>query len=122
MATDCAPSANNDLLGQLIEFRGARSRAADGYGQSADLGEKRVRGLVEIQGMTDDLDACASDDVACRLCVNRDSYEIFERMHYVCFHCEFEHDPYDPDEECNADGCPSFRLDAPTPPLRNTTG
>jgi hypothetical protein len=47
--------------------------------------------------------------------VNRDSYEIFERMHYVCFHYEFEHDPYDLDEECNAGGCPSFRLDAPPP-------
>lgn len=28
-------------------------------------------------------------------------------MHYVCFHFEFEHDPYDPDEECNAGGCPA---------------
>lgn len=69
MATDCAPSANNDLLGQLIEFCGARSRAADSYGQFADLGEQRVRRLVEIQGMTNDLDACAPDDVACRLLV-----------------------------------------------------
>jgi hypothetical protein len=45
--------------------------------------------------------------------LNRESYEIFERMHYVCFHYEFEHDPCDPDEECNAGGCPSFRRDAP---------
>jgi hypothetical protein len=50
--------------------------------------------------------------------VNRASCEIFERMHYVCFHYEFEHDPYDPDEECGAGGCPSFRLDAPPPSLR----
>jgi hypothetical protein len=54
--------------------------------------------------------------------LNRESYEIFERMHYVCFHYEFEHDPYDPDEECNAGGCPSFRLDAPPPQLRDTAG
>lgn len=38
--------------------------------------------------------------------VNRDSYEIFERMHYVCFHYEFEHSG-DPDEPCDAGGCPS---------------
>lgn len=67
----------------------------------------------------------ATDKLACARCgrevrVNRDSYEIFERMHYVCFRYEFEHGPYDPDEECNAGGCPSSRLDAPAPPLRNT--
>ena len=50
--------------------------------------------------------------------VNRDSYGIFERMHYVCFHYEFEHDPYDPDEECEAGGCPSSRNDAPSRELR----
>jgi hypothetical protein len=38
--------------------------------------------------------------------VNRDSFEIFKRMHYVCFHYEFEHDGFDPDEECDAGGCP----------------
>ena len=52
--------------------------------------------------------------------VNRDSYEIFERMHYVCFHYVFEHGAFDPDEECNAGGCPSFRLDAAPRQLRNT--
>ena len=34
--------------------------------------------------------------------VNRDSFEVFERMHYVCFHYEFEHGGFDPDEECDA--------------------
>ncbi|MGH8921105.1 MAG: DUF7660 family protein, partial [Actinomycetes bacterium] len=38
-------------------------------------------------------------------------YETFERMHYVCFHYEFEHDltdmNADPDEDCGAPGCPS---------------
>jgi hypothetical protein len=48
--------------------------------------------------------------------VNRDSFEIFERMHYVCFHYEFEHDPFDPDAECDAGGCPSSRLRPPAPP------
>jgi hypothetical protein len=34
---------------------------------------------------------------------------------------EFEHDPQDPDEECDAGGYPSFELDTP-PPLRDTAG
>lgn len=47
----------------------------------------------------------------CRRCdrevrVSRDSYEVFERMHYICFHLEFEHDPADPDERCADPGCP----------------
>jgi len=40
--------------------------------------------------------------------VNRESYEIFERMHYACFHFVFEHMGFDPDEECDAPGCPSY--------------
>ena len=48
----------------------------------------------------------------CRRCgrpvvLNATKYETFERMHYVCFHFEFEHDPVDVDEECGAGGCPS---------------
>jgi hypothetical protein len=67
----------------------------------------------------------ATDKLTCVRCgrevrISRDSYEIFERMHYVCFHYEFEHDPYDPDEECDAGGCPSFKLDAPPRQLRDT--
>jgi hypothetical protein len=38
--------------------------------------------------------------------VNRESYEIFERMHWVCFHFEFEHMGFDPDEECDAPAAP----------------
>ena len=34
-------------------------------------------------------------------------YATFERMHYACFHYEFEHDPVDVDIECEAGGCPS---------------
>jgi hypothetical protein len=45
--------------------------------------------------------------------VNRESYEIFERMHYVCFHFEFEHMGFDPDEECDAHGCPSSPFNSP---------
>ncbi len=47
----------------------------------------------------------------CRRCdrpvrVSREHYETFERMHYVCFHYEFEHSEFDPDEACGATGCP----------------
>ncbi|MFI9818689.1 DUF7660 family protein [Saccharothrix variisporea] len=56
----------------------------------------------------------SEDDLVCRRCdrpvrSNRDYYETFERMHYVCFHYEFEHDmsDADPDEDCGVAGCPS---------------
>ena len=45
--------------------------------------------------------------------VNRDSYEIFERMDWVCFHFAFEHGGFDPDEECDAPGCPSSPSSSP---------
>lgn len=62
--------------------------------------------------------ASESELPTCRRCrrsvrVSLDIYEVFEQMHYVCFHYEFEHDPFDPDEECTAGGCPTFKLDAP---------
>lgn len=54
----------------------------------------------------------ADSDRLCRRCgrevrVSAQQYDVFEQMHYVCFHYEFEHDPSDPDEECHARGCPS---------------
>ena len=37
--------------------------------------------------------------------VNRDlADELFEGMHWLCFHLEFEH-PGDPDAPCAAPGC-----------------
>jgi hypothetical protein len=58
----------------------------------------------------------------CRRCerpvvLSYDQYEVFEQMHYVCFHYEFEHDPVDPDEECYAGGCPSATVN-PRPERR----
>jgi hypothetical protein len=32
-------------------------------------------------------------------------------MHYVCFHFEFEHMGFDPDDECDAPDCPSAPFD-----------
>jgi hypothetical protein len=52
------------------------------------------------------------EPLLCRRCgrpvgVSAAEFETYERMHYVCFHYEFEHDPVDPDRECEAGGCPS---------------
>ena len=50
---------------------------------------------------------------ACRRCGRpvQANYEVFEGMHYVCFHYEFEHESAkpdaDPDEDCGLAGCPS---------------
>jgi hypothetical protein len=39
-------------------------------------------------------------------------YQIQERMHFLCFHLEFEHGDYDPDEPCTDPGC-YWRIDQP---------
>lgn len=44
-------------------------------------------------------------------------YDVFERMHYTCFHYVFEHDG-DPDVECASGGCPAAGLRMPTLWLR----
>jgi len=54
-------------------------------------------------------------DLVCRRCglavrENAGQFEVFERMHYVCFHYEFEHGDNDVDQECGAGGCPSVSL------------
>ena len=41
---------------------------------------------------------------------NKDSYELFEKMHWLCFHLEFEHGEYDPDEGCDDPSCPWNRI------------
>ncbi len=57
------------------------------------------------------MDPGAADDApVCRLCgmrvvMNRERYEVFEGMHYVCFHLMFEHQG-DVDEVCDVPGCP----------------
>lgn len=47
----------------------------------------------------------------CRRCnrpvtVNADYYDIFEQMHWLCFHLEFEHGNHDQDEPCEDPSCP----------------
>jgi hypothetical protein len=58
----------------------------------------------------------------CRRCglpveANAEDYDIFEQMHYVCFHFEFEHRG-DPDVECPAGGCPAAGIRVPSRFLR----
>ncbi|WP_157281831.1 hypothetical protein [Pelomonas sp. Root1237] len=50
--------------------------------------------------------------VRCNLPVkkNAESYEVFERMHWLCFHLEFEHQG-DPDEPCGDPGCPWWHIE-----------
>jgi hypothetical protein len=55
--------------------------------------------------------------------VNRASYETFEKMHWVCFHYEFEHllgdsmgDTGDPDRACADPHCPARAFDSQPPP------
>jgi hypothetical protein len=61
------------------------------------------------------LERLTAPALICRDCgrpvtVSSDQFEVFERMHYTCFHYLFEHDPFDPDEECTAGGCPSASI------------
>jgi hypothetical protein len=53
--------------------------------------------------------------------VSRDQFDVFEHMHYVCFHYKYEHDPADPDEKCTAGGCPSAAIN-PRPDRRPGAG
>ena len=52
----------------------------------------------------------AGDSPVCVRCgrpvvVNRELYEsVFERMHRLCFHLEYEH-PGDPDQPCSDPSC-----------------
>jgi hypothetical protein len=46
---------------------------------------------------------------------NRSNYETFEKMHWLCFHLEFEHDG-DPDIACADPSCPARAFDPEPPP------
>lgn len=53
----------------------------------------------------------------CRACnrpvvVERERYEVFEGMHWLCFHLAFEHGDFDPDEPCGDVECPWSRIEA----------
>lgn len=40
---------------------------------------------------------------------HRKDYETFEKMHWICFHLEYEHTT-DPDEACEDASCPLLQL------------
>jgi hypothetical protein len=41
---------------------------------------------------------------------NADCYQVFERMHWLCFHLEFEHRG-DADQPCEDPSCPWWHLE-----------
>lgn len=47
---------------------------------------------------------------------NTAQYETFEKMHWVCFHYEYEHGDIDIDRACRDPGCPSRMVDREAPP------
>jgi hypothetical protein len=54
-------------------------------------------------------------DKICKRCglpikVNKDISDVLEDMHWLCFHLEFEHGDYDPDEPCDDPSCPWNRI------------
>jgi hypothetical protein len=41
---------------------------------------------------------------------NAESYDVFEQMHWLCFHLEFEHEG-DPDNPCGDPSCPWYHIE-----------
>ncbi|MCF8210512.1 MAG: hypothetical protein K9K38_14095 [Rhodoferax sp.] len=50
--------------------------------------------------------------------VFKDDYDVFEQMHWLCFHLQFEHEG-DPDEDCGDPSCPWGVIDALEQKLRS---
>lgn len=40
---------------------------------------------------------------------NKEQYEVLEKMHWLCFHLEYEHEG-DPDRQCSDPSCPWWHL------------
>jgi hypothetical protein len=62
-------------------------------------------------------ETAADAPLVCRRCglvvsAVAEQYDVFEQMHYVCFHYDFEH-AGDPDVECAAGGCPASGTSVP---------
>lgn len=56
-----------------------------------------------------------SEQRICRRCngpviVNAERYDVFEQMHWLCFHLEFEHEG-DPDKACGDPSCPWWHVE-----------
>jgi hypothetical protein len=84
--------------------------------QGDQLVEETTAGADDIDALLDAfLERLTQPALTCRRCglavtVSAAQFDVFERMHYSCFHYVFEHDPFDPDEECSAGGCPSAAI------------
>jgi hypothetical protein len=72
-------------------------------------------GEAEVEALPKDPEPAAPEEGPatrrCRLCgrpvvKNRGDYEVFEGMHWICFHIAFEHVGADPDEPCEDPSCP----------------
>ena len=50
--------------------------------------------------------------------VNRELYDVYERMHWLCFHLEYEHEG-DPDRPCNDPSCIWWQLEVYKNKLEN---
>jgi hypothetical protein len=66
----------------------------------------------EIDRIMDEaLEALVAPAQVCRACgalsTSPDFTAVFERMHYACFHFEFEHGDADRDQTCGLAGCPA---------------
>lgn len=59
--------------------------------------------------MSDDALLCARCGSTVR--INRENYELFERMHWLCFHLAYEHHA-DVDAPCAEATCPWFVIEA----------
>jgi hypothetical protein len=59
--------------------------------------------------MSDDAPICARCGLP--VTVNRENYELFEHMHWLCFHLAYEHKA-DVDAPCSTQSCPWFVIDA----------
>ena len=56
--------------------------------------------------MTTELPVC----VKCQKPVlHADNFELFEKMHWLCFHLEYEHEA-DPDDPCSDPSCPWWHI------------
>lgn len=79
--------------------------------------EERTVDLDRVDALLDAfLERLTSPTSTCRACggrvlVTARWFEVFERMHYGCFHYAFEHGDFDRDEECTLDGCPSAAIE-----------
>ncbi len=87
--------------------------------QDNQLVEQTETGAEHLDAVLDAaLTGLVAPVLVCRSCghqvlVGAGQFEVFEQMHYLCFHYQFEHGAVDVDEECGAGGCPSAHLPGP---------